>query len=294
MVSYRVIGQSTPRTDGVAKVTGKARYAADVALPGTLWGKVLHSPYAHARIVSIDTAAAARLPGVHAVITGADTGAGSTAASVKDVPPLARDRVRFFGERVAAVAADDEDIAQRAVDLIEVEYEELPAVFTADEALDADAPVLHPDFAPTAAPRRAPGPNSYAYSKSERGDLEAGFAEADVVVEHIYSTSRVHQGYLEPQAVACSSKATRSRSGRRSKAPYNLRDSLGDRGRHPARERRHQPQLHRRRLRRQGHAARPAHRLLPREGDRPARCAWSPTTSRSFSPATRATPSTSS
>src|SRR5688572_29690787 len=180
MVSYRVIGTSTPRTDGVAKVTGKALYAADVPLTGVIWGKVLHSPHAHARIVSIDTSAAAALPGVQAVITGADTGTGLYGRmSVRDIPALARDRVRFFGERVAAVAADDEDTAQRAVDLIEVEYEELPAVFTADEALNFDAPVLHPDYASYRGATPGPWANSYAYSKSERGDLETGFAEAD-------------------------------------------------------------------------------------------------------------------
>src|SRR5262245_16320072 len=113
MVAYRVIGKPTPRVDGVAKVTGRALYSADVPLTGALWGKLLHSPYAHARIVSIDTAAAKALPGVRAVITGADTGTGLYGrVSVRDIPALARDRVRFIGERVAAVAADDEDTAQ--------------------------------------------------------------------------------------------------------------------------------------------------------------------------------------
>ena len=123
MVTYHVIGQPTRRVDGEEKATGQARYAADVSLPGTLWGKSLHSPYAHARIVRIDTTAAQQVPGVHAVITGADVRGGLWGRAVKDVPVLAYDRVRFCGERVAAVAADDEDIAQRALDLIEVEYE---------------------------------------------------------------------------------------------------------------------------------------------------------------------------
>ena len=101
MATYRVIGQPTPRVDGAAKTTGQARYAADVALPGTLWGKSLHSPYAHARIVRIDTTAARQVPGVHAVITGADVRAGLWGRTVKDVPVLAYDRVRFVGERVA-------------------------------------------------------------------------------------------------------------------------------------------------------------------------------------------------
>ncbi|MGH2584859.1 MAG: xanthine dehydrogenase family protein molybdopterin-binding subunit, partial [Dehalococcoidia bacterium] len=148
MVStYQVIGRPAPRVDGVKKVTGDARYAADIALPGTIWGKALHSPYSHARIVRIDTSAAKRVPGVHAVITGADTRDGGLwGRRVKDAPVLAYDRVRYFGERVAAVAADDEDIAQQALDLIEVEYEELPVVLDPFEALQDGAPILHPDF----------------------------------------------------------------------------------------------------------------------------------------------------
>src|SRR5947208_12381027 len=145
MATYHVIGQPTRRVEGKEKATGHARYAADVALPGTLWGKSLHSPYAHARIVRIDTTAARQVPGVHAVITGADVRGGLWGRAVKDVPILACDRVRFVGERLAAVAADDEDIAQSALDLIEVEYEELPAVFESHAGLAYDAPMLHPD-----------------------------------------------------------------------------------------------------------------------------------------------------
>ncbi|MGE0059053.1 MAG: xanthine dehydrogenase family protein molybdopterin-binding subunit [Dehalococcoidia bacterium] len=227
MVSYRVIGKPTPRVDGVAKVTGAAMYAADVPLTGVLWGKVLHSPYAHARILRIDTSAAEALPGVVAVITGADTGSGLYGRmSVRDVPPLARDRVRFFGERVAAVAAEDEDTAQRAIDLIEVEYEELPAVFTAEDALNADAPVLHPDYATYRGATPGPWANSYAYSKADRGDLEAGFAEADEIVERVYSTQRVHQGYMETQAVSVHVVDDIVQVWAASKVPYNLRDSL--------------------------------------------------------------------
>jgi CO/xanthine dehydrogenase Mo-binding subunit len=159
MATYQVIGRSAPPVDGAEKATGHARYAADITLPGTLWGKSLHSPYPHARIVRIDTTAAKQapgvhidttaakqVPGVHAVITGADVRGGLWGRMVKDVPVLAYDRVRFAGERVAAVAADDEDIAQEALDLIEVEYAELPAVFEPLAALQDGAPILHPDF----------------------------------------------------------------------------------------------------------------------------------------------------
>src|SRR5262249_18758475 len=136
MVPHEVIGKPAPRVDGVAKVTGQARYAADFALPGTIWGKTLHSPYSHARIVRIDAAAARKVEGVHAVITGADTRDGGLwGRGVKDAPVLAHGRVRFAGERVAAVAADDKDVAERALALIEVEYEEWPAVLDPFEAL---------------------------------------------------------------------------------------------------------------------------------------------------------------
>src|SRR5690606_2361211 len=126
--------------------TGAATYAADVILPGELFGKALHSPYAHARIVRIDTSAARALPGVHAVITGEDVRGSLFGRAIRDVPALAVDRVRYAGERVAAVAADDEDIAQQAIDLIEIEYEPLPAVFDPLEAARDGAPVLHPDY----------------------------------------------------------------------------------------------------------------------------------------------------
>lgn len=203
MATYRVIGQPTRRVDGAAKTTGQARYAADIALPGTLWGKSLHSPYAHARIVRIDTTAAQQVPGVHAVITGADVRGGLWGRAVKDIPVLAYDRVRFAGERVAAVAAEDKDIAQHALDLIEVEYDELPAVFEPLEALKDEAPILHPDFNTYFGfPQKMQKPsNAYHTTLFDKGDLEHGFAEADLIVEHTYVTRRIHQGYIEPQAV---------------------------------------------------------------------------------------------
>ena len=106
MTTYRVIGKAIPRVDGPEKVTGRAQYAADVSLPGLLWGKALRSPYPHARILSIDTSEARRLPGVHAVITAADIADVPYGRTLKDISVLARDRVRFAGERVAAVVAD--------------------------------------------------------------------------------------------------------------------------------------------------------------------------------------------
>ena len=229
MATYHVIGQSTPRVDGAAKATGQARYAADVILPGTLWGKSLHSPYAHARIVRIDTTAAQQVPGVHAVITGADVRGGLWGRAVKDVPVLAYDRVRFCGERVAAVAADDEDIAQSALDLIEVEYEALPAVFEPHAALKDNAPILHPDFnSYVGFPQKMSKPsNVYHRTFFEKGDLERGFAEADLIIENTYVTQRNHQGYIEPQAVLVNiDDSGRVHVWVCSKVPYNTRESL--------------------------------------------------------------------
>jgi CO/xanthine dehydrogenase Mo-binding subunit len=223
-VAFRVIGQPTPRVDGFDKVTGRARYAADFTLPGTLWGKALHSPHAHARILRIDTSAAERMPGVHAVITGADTGDGLYGRIIHDLPVLARDVVRFFGERVAAVAADDEDTAQKALDLIDVEYEVLDAVFDPIEAIAASAPILHPGFNdyPGVTPLETPS-NRYHYNVIEKGDVDAGFAAADVVVENTFFTPRQHQAYLEPQNVLVNVEGGRIHVWACGKAPYDLR-----------------------------------------------------------------------
>jgi len=229
MGTYHVIGQPAPRVDGNEKTTGQARYAADVSLPGTLWGKSLHSPYAHARIVRIDTTEAKQVPGVHAVITGADVRGGLWGRAVKDVPVLAYDRVRFCGERVAAVAAEDEDLAERALELIQVAYEELPAVFDPHAALQDDAPILHADFNSYLgfAQKMAQPSNVYHRTAFDKGDLERGFAEADLIIEHTYVTQRIHQGYIEPQAVLVNiDDRGRVHVWVCSKVPYNTRKSL--------------------------------------------------------------------
>src|SRR5579859_1954890 len=204
MVAYQVIGTPAPRFEGAEKVTGRAKYAADYTLPGTVWGKTLHSPHAHARIVRIDTSAAKRVPGVHAVITGEDTRDGGLwGRGVKDAPVLAYGRVRYIGERVAAVAADDEDIAQQALDLIEVEYEAWPAVMDPFEALQPGAPILHPDFNSYFGfkyKQETPS-NIHLQTRLDRGDVERGFAQADLIVENTYVTQRQSQGYLEPHAL---------------------------------------------------------------------------------------------
>jgi CO/xanthine dehydrogenase Mo-binding subunit len=224
---FKVIGQPVARPDGVDKVTGAGRYTADHPLPGVLWGKTLHSPYAHARILRIDTSAARQVPGVHAVLTAADVADGPWGRAIKDVPILASDRVRFFGERIVAVAADDEDIAQQALDLVVIDYEELPAVFDPDEAVAEGAPLLHPDYGayPGTRPLDKPS-NAYSTAVNERGDVEAGFAAADVIVENTYTTQRQHHAYLETQSVMVNIDGDNVQVWTCAKAPYDARASL--------------------------------------------------------------------
>jgi len=210
---YRVIGTRPIRHDGADKVTGRAQYGADIRLPGMLYGKVKRSPHAHAIIKRIDASKALQLPGVRAVLTRADfpampTGAGEMAEGVLTPLPHLLDRlmagkkVLFRGHPVAAVCAVDAHTAEDALDLIEVEYEVLPAVFDAREAMLDVAPVLHEDLGQSrtaldsAAPRKPS--NIAAHRELVKGDIAQGFAQADVILERDYSTSRFHQGYIEP------------------------------------------------------------------------------------------------
>ena len=154
----------------------------------------------YARIIRIDTAQARELKGVHAVLTGADVRGVLFGKSYRDSTVLAQERVRFIGEPVAAVAAVDEETAQAALDLIQVEYEELPAVLDPLQALREDAPILHPDInSYDGLPRRLEKlSNAFSREVREGGDVESGFAQADLVVENTFTMARVHQGYLEP------------------------------------------------------------------------------------------------
>jgi len=197
------IGVSAPRVDAIEKVTGAARYTADVPSPAeALWARTLRSPHAHAKILSIDVTDAAALPGVHAVLTGADVAGRRMGRRIKDTPILAEDVVRFIGEPVAAVAADDEETADRALTLINVVYEELPAVFHTDNAMRPDAMLLHPGItAYDGLPHPLDAPtNIFSVSDWVKGDVDAGFAGADVVVENTFTTQLMHQAYLEPNA----------------------------------------------------------------------------------------------
>ena len=139
--TFMVIGKPIPRVEGVGKVNGAAAYTADVAPPMTVWAKNVRSPFPHARILSIDASRALAVPGVLAVVTAADIPNDRTGRNIKDVPLLCDDKVRFVGDKVAAVAAESREVAAAAAELVDVRYEELPAVFDAEEAMQPGAPV---------------------------------------------------------------------------------------------------------------------------------------------------------
>ena len=197
------------RVEGREKVMGRAKYTADLTRPGTLWAAYTTSPVAHARIVAIDVSAAREMPGVHAVLTGADIGLKLLGRQIQDWPVLAVDTVRFIGDRVAAVAAETREIAEAASRAIAVEYDELPAVLDAVSALQPDAPILHPDWDTYRYPVYANRPRpERAHANIQgtllhvkgRADLEPIFANAHRVFEHRYETPRGHAGYIEPRA----------------------------------------------------------------------------------------------
>ena len=204
----KVVGTRPVRPDGVPKVTGQARYGADYSLPGMLWGKILRSPHAHARIRSIDTSAARALPGVKAVMVGSDM----PEQSFNYIGPdrvqvnywhmtrnvMAREKALFDGHPVAAVAATTAAIAEQALKLIKVDYEVLPHVIDVDDAMKEDAPLLFDNMITRGvSPEPTKPSNVSRRSEFKAGDLEAGFALADEVVEMSFTTEPVHQGYIE-------------------------------------------------------------------------------------------------
>lgn len=200
MDRYRTIGKPAPRSDGWGKVTGSAIYAADTPFPEALWARALRSPYPHAKIESIDTSEALKVPGVVDIITGHHTHGVRFGRRLLDVPVLAEDRVRFIGERVALVAAETAEAAHRAADQIRVQYDELEAVFDPIEAMKSTAPLLHPNLNDYVGLPRPVADKSNVLITDwwGVGDVQAGFADADLIIEGTYSTERVHQGYLEP------------------------------------------------------------------------------------------------
>ncbi|MFH1026341.1 MAG: molybdopterin cofactor-binding domain-containing protein, partial [Nitrospirota bacterium] len=201
---YSVIGKPVPRVDGIIKTKGEAMYTTDLSLPGMLYGKILRSPYPHAKIIRIDTSKAEKVRGVKAVITGKDAPNIKYGCLMFDYPEaadqylLARDKVCYIGDAVGAVAALDEDIATEALDRIVVEYEELPSVFSIEEATKPDAILIH---------EGSPG-NISMMVASDFGDVEKGFLEADYIREDRFITQLVQHCCLEPQVCLANFEST--------------------------------------------------------------------------------------
>jgi CO/xanthine dehydrogenase Mo-binding subunit len=207
----KVVGTRPIRPDGVDKVIGRAVFAADTRAAGMLWGKIKRSPHAHAKILSIDTSAAEALPGVKAVITAAnfpeitseEAFVGEGPMNFRDLSRniMARDKALYEGHAVAAVAAMTQEIASQALDLIDVKYEVLPFVIDVEEAMAPGAPVLHEDLFTAGVDPKPTAPSNIAKVVTfKKGDVEAGFKDAEVIVEGRYTTQPVHQGYIEPHA----------------------------------------------------------------------------------------------
>tara|TARA_B100000676_G_scaffold313218_1_gene392405 strand:- start:3076 stop:5358 length:2283 start_codon:yes stop_codon:yes gene_type:complete len=208
---FKWVGTRPDRPDGVPKVNGAARYAADFHLPGALYGKVLRSPHAHAVIKSIDTSKAAAVPGVKAVMTGADLpdhdfqyiGPDRMQVNFWHISRniMAKEKAYYEGHAVAAVAATSAAIARKALALIEVEYEPLPHVIDVDDAMAEDAPLLFDDMITRGVEPPPSKPSNIAKQVGfSVGDIQAGFESADIIVEKEYKTAAIHQGYIEPQA----------------------------------------------------------------------------------------------
>ena len=227
----QVVGNPTPRVEGELKVSGKAVYAVDVTLPGMLWGKLLRSPIASGRIKRLDASKALALPGVHAVVTGEDCSGLKIGRRLYDMPILADGVVRFIGEKVAAVAADDELIAEEALNLIEVEYEEMTPLLDPVEAMKPGAPVIHPDvmnYKGLPKPLKEPS-NDFIYITWGRGDIETGFRQADVIVENTFTTPVVHHSYIEPHSCVVDTAADgTAKFWSCSKVPYGVREQVAN------------------------------------------------------------------
>jgi CO/xanthine dehydrogenase Mo-binding subunit len=225
-----ILDQPEYRVEGRDKVTGAAKYAADVVMPGMLHAAYVTSPYPHARVVSIDVSAARSLRGVRAVLTGADTKPARLGRRLQDWPVLCWDRALFVGDRVAAIAADTVEIAEEAARRVEIEYEELPAILDPEAALGTKAPVLHPDasgyafLGGTRAER--PHPNVQGHALHAHGDPEAGFRSSHRVYEHAFIVPRTHQAYIEPRASLVWLDGQTVRVVSTNKAPFALRQHM--------------------------------------------------------------------
>ncbi len=236
--NYQVVGTRPIRHDGTDKVLGAARYAADQNMPGMLYGKFLRSPHGHARILNIDTSKAEALPGVTAIVTSADLAEaadkiqemGEDAVNLRYLSAnmLAQDKVLYHGHAIAAVAATSVHIAEEAAGLIDVEYEVLKPVLDVREAMADDAPILLPELRTVAMGEMGDKPTNVAqHFRHARGDLEAGYAQADAIVEREFTTAMVHQGYLEPQASTVQWRADdQIHIWTSTQGPFQIRDSV--------------------------------------------------------------------
>ncbi|MBI4523517.1 MAG: xanthine dehydrogenase family protein molybdopterin-binding subunit [Deltaproteobacteria bacterium] len=227
-----IVGSPIIRVDAVEKVRGAAVYGTDVKLPEMLHGAVLRSPHAHARIVSIDVSAAKAMPGVRAVVTGEDLAGVLTGEAIRDMPFLAERKVRFEGEPVAAVAAEDEATARKAIRLIKVDYEELTPVVDLVKARGADAPVIHDkmmDYPRIGIVNPVPNTNIVTVNEYRKGNVEEGFSESDYVFENEFRTQMVQHGAIEPHCATAQMDA----SGKltvwtTNDSPHRLRKDLSD------------------------------------------------------------------
>jgi CO/xanthine dehydrogenase Mo-binding subunit len=231
MNEMRSVGIPSPRVEGEQKVGGGATYAVDVTLPEMLWAKVLRSPIPHGRIKNIDVSKALALPGVEAVVTGADLAGAKIGKKIIDMPILADHVVRYVGEKVAAVAADSEAVAEAALDLIEVEYEDLPIVTDPLQAMASSAPLLHPELpAYKGLLHKIDTPsNVFVHLTWKKGEVEEGFRQSDVVIENTFTVPAVHQGYIEPHSSLVRVNADGTADiWSSNKSPFSMRDAVGN------------------------------------------------------------------
>ncbi len=230
MTENRVLGIPSPRVEGEEKVGGKAVYAVDVVLPGMLWVKVIRSPIAHGRIKRIDLSKAHAVARVNTILTGQDLAGIRIGKKVVDMPILADGVVRYIGEKVAAVAAETEEVAERAAELVEVEYEELPTVIDPVDAMLPSAPLLHPTLAEYKGllhPIETPS-NVFVHLTWKKGDVEEGFRQSDVIVENSFEVPAVHQGYIEPHSCVVRVNGDDSADVWAStKSPFAMREQVG-------------------------------------------------------------------
>jgi CO/xanthine dehydrogenase Mo-binding subunit len=232
----KIIGTPTTRSEGREKVSGAAIYATDVVLPNMLWAKALRSPIAYGRIKKIDTSKALALPGVHAVVTGADVKGQLIGRKIYDMPVLPDEVVRFIGEKVAAVAAETEEIAEAAAELIEVEYDELEPLLNPLQAIQPTATLLHPkvqSYRGLLHEIKTPS-NILVDLTWTKGDVEAGFRDADLVIENTFTTQPMHQAYIEPHScVVQANDGGGAEVWACSKVPFALREQVAAAFRRP-------------------------------------------------------------